>query len=72
MKHEASLTDIENNEEFEWLEERIAESYKREKISGGTTYFVDLHRYLYNTGRWTWGGPPKDCSFIDYNLPEYV
>ena len=71
MRHEASLTDIEDFEEYEWLKERIADSFTRERASGGTAYFVDLHRYLYNTDTWTWGGPPKERSFIQ-SLPEHV
>ena len=71
MRHEASLIDIEDNEEYEWLLKRIAESFKMERVSGGTAYFVNLHRLLYNTGTWTWGGPQKDRSFIE-NLPEQV
>ena len=71
MKHEASLTDIDDNEEYEWIVERIAESFNMERISGGTAYFVDLHRLFYNTGTWTWSGPQKDRSFT-INLREHV
>ena len=72
MKHEASLTDIEDDNEYEWLKERIAESYARERISvKDAVYFVDIHRYLYNTDAWTWGGPSKNRSFIQY-LDKHV
>ena len=71
MRHEASLTDIEDNEEYEWLVDHIAESFIMERISGGTDYFVDLHRLFYNTSTWTWGDPQKNRSFIDY-LPHKV
>ena len=50
MQHEASLTGIEDKEEFEWLRERIAKSYQRDRIPReGVSYYVGFHRYLFNT-----------------------
>ena len=73
MKYEATLTNIEDHREFEWLREQIEKSYERENVSGERTYFVNLHRFLYNTSMWTWNGSPKMSFFlVDKPVYEYM
>ena len=73
LEHKASLIDIEDQTEFEWLKEMIdnnsltifqskqqfLEVYKVYILD----YYIDLNRYLYNPRNWTWGGPTKQRSF---------
>ena len=59
----ASLTDIESQANYNWLWRQINSSYSNENRSSETFYYVDLHRYLYDQNKWTWGGPHKNSSF---------
>ena len=65
MKYEAELSDIEDDTDLEWLNALITSNKKNEHLSGNTAYYVNIHRYLYGTHEWTWGGPPNaNRSFI--------
>ena len=62
----AALTEIEDEFEFETLRKLVISKFKMDQISTMTRdiYFVNLHRYLYDTGNWSWGGQPNfNCSF---------
>lgn len=69
-KYGAALTDVEDEAEFKWLKEKIGEIHRKEKITGITAYFVDLHRFLYDTNEWSWGGLPNPNRSFVLNLPS--
>ena len=59
MKYGAELSDIEDDSDYKWLMALVEASHRSENLTGGTAYFVNFHRYLFNTREWTWGGPPN-------------
>ena len=64
VKYGAVLSDIEDEANFEDLKKLIGQ---REMSSVGSLLYVNLHRYLYNTREWTWGGPPNADRSFDLN-----
>lgn len=59
---DASLTDIVDHTDNDWLMSQIISSYSREGLFSEAFYYVDLHRLLYSNN-WTWGGPHQNSSF---------
>ena len=47
-------------------------TYRNERQTGNTGYFVDLHRYLYDTQEWSCGGPPNSHRSFVVNLPNIM
>ena len=71
-KYEAVLSDIEDDAEYEFLLELIRSNYRNERQTVNTAYFVNLHRYLYDTQQWSWGGPINPHRSFVVNLPTIM
>ena len=71
-KYGTALSDIEDDAEYEFLAELIRSNYRNERQTEHTGYFVDLHRYLYDTQEWSWGGPPNSQRSFVVNLPNIM
>ena len=71
-KYGAALSDIEDYVEYEFLADLIRSNYRNERQTGHTGYFLDLHRYLYDTQEWSWGGPPNSHRSFVVNLPNTI